>query len=227
MPLPARAEIDAEGLGDTPVLLYANDPITVFFLHIQGSGRARLDDGSMIRLAYAGQNGRPYTPIGRVLVEKGKLDREHMSMQSIRAWLEGHPGAARQMMESDASYVFFRELPIGDPQLGSPGSEGVSLTPETSIAVDPAIHPLGIPMFVATHAPALDPARPPLTFARLCIAQDTGGAIKGSLRVDIFWGYGTRAESLAGRMKSGGNLYVLLPKHLGEHIVARFPGVPS
>jgi membrane-bound lytic murein transglycosylase A len=221
-PFPTRAQIDASGLSDAAVLLYASDPISVFFLHIQGSGRARLEDGAMIRLAYAGQNGRAYTPIGRALIRQGDLDRAHMSMQAIREWLESHPDAARQTMESDESYVFFRELPVGDPTLGSPGSEGVPLTPQTSIAVDPSFQALGVPMFIVADAPAADPARPPRRFAQLCIAQDTGGAIKGGLRVDIFWGFGTQAEAIAGRMKSTGSLYVLLPKTVARQLPLRF-----
>ena len=222
VPFPARAEIDSAGLGDAEVLLYANDPIGVFFLHIQGSGRARLDDGSMLRLAYAGQNGRPYTPIGRALIAKGDIDREHMSMQAIRIWLANHARNARALMESDESYVFFRELPIGDPRLGSPGTEGVPLTPEASIAVDPAFHALGIPMYVVAQAPADDAHGQSFRFAHLCVAQDTGGAIKGGARADIFWGFGARAESIAGRMKSGGNLYVLLPNSLAARIGPSF-----
>jgi membrane-bound lytic murein transglycosylase A len=147
-----------------------------------------------------------------------------MSMQAIRAWLQTHAKAARQTMETDESYVFFRELPIGDPRLGSPGSEGVPLTAEASIAVDPQAHPLGIPIFVATEVSAADPAQQSTPFARLCIAQDTGGAIKGDLRADVFWGFGTRAEAIAGRMKSAGRLYVLLPKSLAGRMDARFRG---
>lgn len=220
VPLPVRAQIDAKGLGDAPVLLYARDPVAVFFLQIQGSGRARFEDGRMVRLAYAGQNGRPYTPVGRVLIERGEIDRAHMSMQAIRAWLLAHPDEAPRVMETDQSYVFFRELPLGDPMLGSPGSEGVPLTPERSIAVDPAMHPLGVPMFLATEAPAADPAKPPRFLTNLCIAQDTGGAIKGGLRADVFWGFGANAESIAGRMKSLGRFYVLLPKSLAGRIPA-------
>lgn len=218
VPFPTRAQIDAKGLPDAPVLLYAADPVSVFFLQIQGSGRARLEDGSVLRLAYAGQNGRPYTPIGRTLIEEGALDRHHMSMQAIRAWLASHPAQARAVTESDASYVFFRELPIGDPTLGSPGSEGVPLAPQASLAVDRAVHPLGIPMFVATRAPSPDSGRPDRSFDRLCIAQDTGGAIKGRLRADVFWGFGPNAEAVAGRMKSQGRLYVLLPRALAAHL---------
>jgi membrane-bound lytic murein transglycosylase A len=221
MPLPVRAQIDAEGLDDAPVLLYARDAVAVFFLHIQGSGRASFDDGTMLRLAYAGQNGRPYTPIGRVLIQNGQIDRAHLSMQSIRSWLQAHPVAAQRVMDSDQSYVFFRELPLGDAKLGSPGSEGVPLAAQASIAIDPAMHPLGAPMFLATEAPAPDPGQPQRAFACICIAQDTGGAIKGGLRADVFWGFGADAESIAGRMKSTGRLYVLLPKSLAKRIPAK------
>jgi membrane-bound lytic murein transglycosylase A len=222
VPFPTRAGIDADGLADAPVLLYASDAVSVFFLHIQGSGRARLENGDVFRLAYAGQNGRPYTPIGRTLIENGELDRDHMSMQAIRAWLVAHPGDARRVMESDQSYVFFRELSLGDANLGSPGSESVPLAPEASIAIDPSVHALGIPMFVSTEAPSADPGGADQSFNRLCVAQDTGGAIKGDLRADIFWGFGDRAEAVAGRMKSTGSLYVLLPKSLAGHMPAKF-----
>ncbi len=222
VPFPSRATIDAEGLSDAPVLLYAADPVSVFFMHIQGSGRARLENGAMLRLAYAGQNGRPYTPVGRTLIEKGVLDREHMSMQTIRDWLESNPARAREIMEADQSFVFFRELPIGDPALGSPGSEGVPLTPEASLAIDPTIHPLGAPMYVATMRPAIDARKPDRPFDRLLIAQDTGGAIKGTMRADVFWGFGTDAGSIAGRMQSEGAFFVLLPRSLAVHLPRQF-----
>jgi len=222
IPFPSRTQIDSTGINNAPLLLYANDPVAVFFLHIQGSGRAQLEDGSMLRLAYAGQNGHPYTPIGRVLIARGALDRAQMSMQSIRAWLRNHPNEARAAMESDESYVFFREAPVGDPQLGSPGTEGIPLTPEASIAVDPALHALGVPMYLATETPTADVQHQPTPFTCLCIAQDTGGAIKGPARADIFWGFGARAESIAGGMKSGGALYVLLPKAVATRIGIRF-----
>jgi membrane-bound lytic murein transglycosylase A len=145
-----------------------------------------------------------------------------MSMQAIRDWLRAHPREAGSIMESDASYVFFRELPIGDPRLGSPGTEGVPLTPEASIAVDTSLHALGVPMYVTAEAPAGDAHQQPHAFARLCIAQDTGGAIKGAARADIFWGFGPRAEAVAGHMKSGGRLYVLLPGPLAARAGVRF-----
>ena len=227
VPFPPRAEIDAAGLKETPVLLYADDPVAVFFLHIQGSGRARLDDGSILRLAYAGQNGRPYTAIGRVLIAKGILDRAHMSMQAIRAWLSNHPQNARAVMENDESYVFLREAPLGDPGLGSPGTEGVPLTPEASIAVDPAFHAMGVPMYVTTETPPDGTHDRPTPFASLSIAQDTGGAIKGPARADVFWGFGQRAESIAGRMKSHGSLYVLLPGRLAARLGPHFSAAGS
>ena len=213
-----RAEIDEHGLPRAPVLLYANDPINVFFLHIQGSGRVHLDSGQMLRLSYAGQNGRPYTPVGRSLIAQGALERSQMSMQAIRAWMEAHPDEARAVMETDQSFVFFREAPLGDPALGSPGSEGVPLTPEASIAVDEQVHPLGAPLFIAATAPDPDPSKPDRALTHLFVAQDTGGAIKGAARADVFWGFGPDAESVAGRMKSQGRLYVLLPKPVASRI---------
>jgi membrane-bound lytic murein transglycosylase A len=218
VPYFSRAQIDADGLARAPVLLYADDPVQVFFLHIQGSGRVRLDNGAFVRLAYAGQNGRPYTPVGRVLIEQGAVDRSQMSMQAIRSWMQTHADAARSVMESDQSFVFFKLTPLGDPALGSPGSEGVALTPEASIAVDEHLHALGAPFFVAANAPDPDPSKPERPLNRLFVAQDTGGAIKGAARADVFWGFGHNAESTAGRMKSTGQLFVLLPKPLAARI---------
>jgi membrane-bound lytic murein transglycosylase A len=218
VPYFTRGEIDANGLPHAPVLLYADDPTQVFFLHIQGSGRAHLDTGAFVRLAYAGQNGRPYTPVGRVLIQQGALARSQMSMQAIRSWMRNHPDAARSVMESDQSFVFFRLAPVGDASLGSPGSEGIPLTPEASIAVDEHLHPMGAPFFVSAYAPDPDPSRPERNLNHLFVAQDTGGAIKGAARADVFWGFGRDAESVAGRMKSTGRLFVLLPKALAARI---------
>jgi membrane-bound lytic murein transglycosylase A len=212
LPYPTRAEINATGLSHAVVLVYAQDPVTAFFLHIQGSGRVRLDDGSVIRLAYAGKNGRPYTPIGRTLIARGALERASVSMQSIRAWLDAHPSEAREVMETDSSYVFFEEKPLGNPALGSAGSEGVPLAPEASLAVDQRLHPLGAPFFVEADVPDADATKPDRPFHRLLIAQDTGGAIRGAVRGDVFWGFGKNAEEIAGRMKAQGMLIVLLPK---------------
>ena len=217
VPYPSRAEIDAYGLPHAKTLLYADDPISVFFLHIQGSGRVRLDDGSVVRVAYAGQNGRPYTAIGRTLIARG-VPREGMSMQAIRRWLKANPQGAREVMETDQSYVFFKEAPVGNAALGSEGAQGVALTPEASLAVDLHLHALGAPFFVDATAPDADPAKPDRPFRRLLIAQDTGGAIRGTVRGDVFWGFGANAESVAGRMKASGKFYVLLPKAVAARL---------
>lgn len=218
VPYPSRAEIDARGLGTAPILFFADDPVAVFFLHIQGSGRVVFDDGARARVAYAGQNGRPYTAIGRTLIEQGALLRDEVSLQTIRAWLKAHPGEAKRVMETDASYVFFRETPLGDPALGSAGSEGVALAPGASLAVDNRLHPLGAPFFVAASVPDPDAAKPDRPFMRLLIAQDTGGAIQGPVRGDVFWGFGHDAEAIAGRMKAHGTMAVLLPKPLAARL---------
>ncbi len=201
VPYPSRAEIDAHPPATSKVLFWGDDPVSVFFLHIQGSGRVKLDDGRMLRVNYAGQNGLPYTPIGRTLIHEGALAREDVSMQSIRAWLTAHPGRAQAMMENDASFIFFREEPVGDRTLGPAGSEGVALTPHASIAIDPTIHPFGVPMCLTG-----------VGLADLFIAQDTGGAIRGPARADIFFGFGRKAEDAAGIMKAHARFFVLLPK---------------
>lgn len=226
VPFPGRAEIDQAGLANAPVLFYAEDPIAVFFLHIQGSGRAVFEDGTVARVAYAAQNGRPYTAIGRTLIAEGAIPREAVSLQSIRAWLKTHPADARRVMETNESYVFFKQLPLGDPALGSAGAEGVALTPEASLAVDLRLHPLGAPFFVAANVPDPDAAKPDHGFARLLIAQDTGGAIRGAVRGDVFWGFGADAQAIAGRMKAQGALFVLLPKPVAARLGAEkeFPG---
>ncbi|HEY5338293.1 MAG TPA: murein transglycosylase A [Rhizomicrobium sp.] len=214
---PSRGDIDAGGLPNGKVLFYADDPIAVFFLHIQGSGRVRFDDGAMARVNYDAQNGQPYTAVGRTLINMG-VPRDGMSMQVIRRWLKDHPQDARRVMETDKSFVFFREVPIGDPNEGADGSEGVPLTPRASLAVDMKMHPLGAPMFVAATRPDADPDHADHTLATLMVAQDSGGAIKGAVRGDVFWGFGADAEAIAGRLKSAGKLYVLLPKSLAQRI---------
>ena len=211
VPYATRAEIDAKGL-DAPILFYADDPVAVFFLHIQGSGRVRFDDGTILRADYAGQNGQIYTAVGRSLIARGALRREDVSLQSIRAWLKANPRAARAVMETNASYVFFKEDPIGDPALGAKGAQGVALTPGASLAVDPRLHALGVPYFVSTTLPDAKPLQ------ALVVAQDIGGAIKGAVRGDIFFGFGARAEYFAGEMKQSGQLFALLPKAVAARL---------
>jgi membrane-bound lytic murein transglycosylase A len=218
VPYPARAQIEGSGLPQATPLLYVDDPIDAFFLQIQGSGRIVLDDGTVVRAAYGAQNGQAYTAIGAVLLQRGELKREEISMQSIRAWLLQHPSEAQQIMNANASYVFFTEQAIGDPMLGAAGAQGVSLTPEASLAVDLSLHALGVPVWLETTAPDPDAANPERKFDRLLVMQDTGGAIRGAVRGDVYWGYSADAAVIAGRMRSEGRMTVLLPKAVGMRL---------
>ena len=215
VPFAARREIVSQAAGSaaTP-LVFVDDAVGAFFLHIQGSGRIKLDTGESIRAAYDGQNGHAYTAIGRVLVDRGEIQREALSMQSIRAWLVANPEKADALMSENASYVFFKEVPLGDPSVGANGAQGVPLTPEASLAVDLRFHALGVPMWVDGRSPAENADADDVELRRLFIAQDTGGAIRGPIRGDVYWGAGARAESIAGRMAHKGRLHVLLPKAL-------------
>jgi membrane-bound lytic murein transglycosylase A len=181
-----------------------------------------------VRLAYAAKNGRPYTPIGRVLIAQGALARKDVSLQTIRAWLNAHPSAAQSVMEADQSFVFFEVAPLGDPALGSPGTEGLPLTPAGSLAIDERFHPFGAPIYVATTVPDPNAAKPDRSFQRLLIAQDTGGAIKGPARGDIFFGAGADAEAIAGRLNARGQFFVLIPKAAAAVLGAGkvFPDAP-
>lgn len=221
-PFPDRAAIEAGALAGRGLeLLWVDDPIDLFFLHIQGSGRVRLPDGRRLRVVYAGQNGHPYRAIGRDLVAMGALAREEVSLLTIRAWLEAHPGEATALMQRNPSYVFFRlagEVREGE---GPPGSLGVPLTPARSIAVDRRYWPLGIPFFLDLPVPFPEGERP---WRALVVAQDTGGAIRGPLRADIFWGAGERAAWIAGHMKQRGRMWVLLPRSAGRALAGR--GMP-
>ena len=170
----------------------------------------RLADGTLIQLGYDGQNGRPYVAIGRILVERGELAQEDVSLASIRAWLAAHPDKARALMDENPAYVFFRELTTDGPL----GAEGAVLTAGRSLAVDPAFLPLGVPMW-------LDAAQDGVVLRRLVVAQDTGGAIRGPVRGDLFWGFGAAAESSAGRMRAEGAYYLLLPRQVAPEAAKR------
>ncbi len=215
VPYASRGDIEdgaLEGRADT--LVWIDDPIDAFFLHIQGSGRIRLRDGSILRVGYAGQNGHPYTAIGRVLIDQGQLTREAVSMDTIRQWMADNPDQAGPLMAHNASYIFFRRLDLADPDDGPLGAEGLPLTPLRSLAVDAKFYPYGIPVFLRTDVP--DPAVRGKTvpFQRLMMAQDTGGAIRGAVRGDVFFGSGDAAGALAGPMKAPGRFHVLLPRAL-------------
>ena len=209
IPYYTRAEIDA---GRAPLqgkaLLWVDDAVDLFFLQIQGSGRVQLEDGTVIRVGYADQNGQPYTSIGKMLVAQGALPLEQASMQGIKQWGMQNPEKLPALLDSNASYVFFRELPPSStPDSGPPGALGVSLTGGRSLAVDPRSVPLGSPVYLATTWP--NSAQP---LNRLMLAQDTGGAIKGVVRADFFWGFGADAAQRAGSMRQQGRMWVLLPK---------------
>lgn len=214
-PLPTRAEIEdmleRGELDRRHVLVWLADPVDAFFLHVQGSGRVRLPDGKLLRLAFAAKNERPYTSIGKLLIERDAIPREAVSMQTIRAWLAAHPAEVRPLLHRNESYIFFKRLDGIDPETGPPGAERVNLTPGRSLAVDRTLHPLGALFWLETEAPVPDrQARIP--FHRLMVAQDTGTAIRGLQRADIFWGAGPAAAEIAGRMKEPGRLVALLPR---------------
>ena len=204
VPYATRAEIESPGFAGEAIA-WANDPVELFFLHIQGSGRIELPDGTHMRVGYAEHNGHPYVSIGKLLVERGELRLEQASMQGIKRWGERNPDKLPALLAANPSYVFFRELP-GD-LAGPLGAQGVPLTAGRSIAVDPRFIPLGAPVFLATTHP-----NSPQVLNRLVMAQDTGSAIRGGVRADFFWGFGHAAGEQAGRMKQRGRMWVLLPK---------------
>ncbi|MGH6961386.1 MAG: murein transglycosylase A, partial [Dongiaceae bacterium] len=211
-PYPTRAEIDAGALAGRKLeLLWLTDPIDAFFLQVQGSGRVRLAEGSTMRVGYAASNGHPFVAIARRLIERGELTRESASMQAVRDWLRAHPHDATALMQENPRYIFFREIE-GD---GPVGAQGVVLTAGRSLAVDGGLMPLGAPLWLDTTWPAGTPlAGQPLR--RLMIAQDVGGAIKGAVRGDVFWGTGEAALALAGPMRQRGRYYLLLPRELAD-----------
>jgi peptidoglycan lytic transglycosylase A len=206
VPYRTRAEIDA---GSSPLegteIFWIDDIIDVFFLQIQGSGVVQLEDGVQVQVGYANQNGYPYKSIGRLLVERGELTLDKASMQGIKNWARNNLDKLQELLNSNPSYVFFRELPVG---LSGPlGALGVPIKAERSVAIDRKFIPLGAPIFLSTTEPN---SRKPLK--RLMLAQDTGGAIKGGVRADFFWGAGDKAGVNAGSMKQIGQIWVLLPK---------------
>lgn len=188
-------------------LVWVDNAIDAFFLQIQGSGRVHLTDGTTVRLSYADVNGQPYKAIGRQLVDNGELTLEQATAPGIRQWLLDHPDRAEEVLNGNPSVVFFREETITDPEPGPRGALGVPLTAGRSVAIDPRILPLGAPLFlVTTHPVSGEPLR------RLVVGQDTGGAIRGAIRADLFFGLGSEAGDLAGRMRSDGRLWLLWPK---------------
>ena len=217
---PTRAEIEEGALAGRGLeLLWVDDPIDAFFLQIQGSGRVRLAGGRSIGIGYDGQNGRPYVPVGRLLIERGLIPREQLTMTAIRAWMRELPAASAALRRENPSYVFFREI-RGDGPLGS---EGAVLTPQRSLAVDRSFIALGVPIWLEAEERFAQAE----ALRRLVVAQDTGGAIKGPVRGDLFWGTGGVAGSRAGMMNAIGRYYLLLPRAVAARLApGRWPSSP-
>ncbi len=208
-----RAAIQAGALaGRAEVLAWVEDPIDAYLLQIQGSGQVLLSDGGTLRLGYAGNNGRAYASIGRILIQRGALERKCVIWPTIRRWLEDNPDKQQTLFAENPRYVFFREISGAGPI----GSAGVALTPGRSLAIDPRFVALGLPIWIDAAEPgdsspgSCGPGAPPLK--RLLVAQDTGNAIRGAVRGDVFWGHGSAALERAGRMRSRGRIHLLLPR---------------
>jgi len=217
-PYATRAEIENGALAGRGLeIAWAADPVALFFLQIQGSGRLRLRDGEILRLGFAGRNGHAYTSLGRRMLERGLLAEDAVSKPAIAEWLRAHPERARRLMRENAAYVFFRVLQEDGPV----GAQAVALTPGRSLAVDTRHIPLGAPVWLSARRP--DPEAPEsasLPLRRLVIAQDTGSAITGAVRGDVFWGAGERAEAVAGHMAHRGRYWLLLPRELADRVLA-------
>jgi membrane-bound lytic murein transglycosylase A len=216
IPYFSRAELEAgRGAVNGHELLFVDDPIDLFFLMIQGSGRVKLDNGQTVRLNYADQNGHPYRSIGRLLVDRGELKLEQASMQGIKNWARANPGKLAELLNANPSYVFFRETGTSTGALaelpGPLGAQGLALTPGRSLAVDSTYYHLGSPVWLATTWPNTE-----RSLQRLMLAQDTGGAIRGANRGDFFWGFGDEAGREAGRMRQSGEIWLLWPTAAGE-----------
>ncbi len=210
VPYYTRAEIDAGALAGRGLeLLYLDDPVELFFMQVQGSGRVKLTDGSWVRLGYAAKNGHSYTSIGKRLAARAEDRPRSLTMEGLKEWLRADPARGRALMHENASYVFFRELPVAEAGDGPVGAQGVPLTPGRSLAVDPAYHALGTPIFVTAPELATPDGKP---FRRLMIAQDVGSAIRGKERGDIYFGTGDAAGAIAGTTKEAARFVVLLPK---------------
>ena len=199
---------EARRLSDA--ILFVDDPIDFFFMQIQGSGQIQFADGNRVRLNYADQNGHPYKSIGRWLIDKGELKSHEASMQGIKAWAKANPKRLAELLNANPSLVFFREIALTSDS--PPGAMGIPLTAERSIAIDPRHVPLGAPVWLATTRPNSEQA-----LTRLMLAQDTGGAIRGVVRADFFWGSGDEPGALAGKMRQSGQMWVLFPRgHVPE-----------
>ena len=210
-PYPDRAAIEdgALGLGARPVV-WLREPGEAFILHVQGSARIRLADGAVMRVSYAGRNGRPYTSIGRLLVQRGVMDLETMTLETLMGWLRDHPDEARALMRRNESYIFFREATGLAPEDGPIGGAGIPLVPGRSLAVDRTLWSYGLPFWLEGRLPVSLTASEPLN--RLMIAHDTGSAIVGPARGDFFVGSGSAAGTQAGLLRHATRFVVLRPR---------------
>ncbi len=208
VPYFSRAELSQSDSLEGQEICWVDNSVDAFFLQVQGSGRVLLEDSNeIIRLAYANQNGQLYKSIGRYLVDQGEIRLEQASAQGIKKWIAKHAEREQEVLNANPSYVFFKEEVITDPTQGPKGALGVALSEKRSIAIDPQQLPLGAPIFISTTEP-----NSAASLNRLVLAQDTGGAIRGAVRADFFWGFGERAGEMAGRMKQRGMMWVLWPK---------------
>lgn len=214
---PDRAAIEAGFLAGRGLeIAWLDNPVDAFFIHIQGSARLSLADGRRIRVTYAAKTGHPFTAVGRSLVAEGELTLAQADMDGIRGWLAAHPQRVREVLDRNRSFIFFREAPVEDETLGPVAAAKVPLTPMASIAVDRELHTFGLPVFI--DAPTLHLGD--VSFRRLMIAQDTGSAILGPARADIFVGSGFEAGRAAGRVRHPGDFYALLPVSLWQRLAA-------
>ncbi|MGR3540924.1 MAG: murein transglycosylase A [Hasllibacter sp.] len=198
-----RAQIEAGALAGRGLeIAWVEDPVDLFFLQVQGSGRIRFPGGGGVRVGYGGKNGHEYRSVGQEMIRRGLIEPHRASAQVIRAFVQANPAEGRSLLQHNESYVFFRRVEV-DAARGPLGALNVSITPHRSVAVDPAFHPLGAPVWIEMDG------REPIR--RLAVAQDTGSAIRGAQRADIFWGTGTRAGIAAGRVRDPGRMVTLLP----------------
>jgi membrane-bound lytic murein transglycosylase A len=216
-----RQQIEQGALANRALeIVWLKNWVDAFFIHIQGSGRIILEDGQIIRLAYAGKNGQPYTGIGGVLLKRGVATPETMSMQVLRDWMASHPTEARDLMWNNNSFIFFRDIEVPNDALGALGAQQVNLTPLRSLAVDRSIWMYGTPIWLDTTTPPESP-KGSEHFRHLMVAQDTGTAIRGHVRGDVYWGWGDDAALIAGNMKSTGRMVALLPNALAKRLLQK------
>ncbi len=204
-----RGEIEAGALAGRGLeLAWLESPVDGFFVHVQGSARLAMVDGTVMRISYAGKSGHPYTAIGALLIETGEMRREDVTMATLRDWLKANPERGRALMAQNRSFIFFAESDVSDPALGPVGAAGVPLTAGRSIALDRTVHTFGTPVWVATHDPLPGESK---SFRRLMIGQDTGSAIVGPARGDLFIGSGEEAGTIAGAIRHKADFVVLVP----------------